>query len=84
MATSKQINDLIINKIENQAVYQYMQEHGLINEDELYLVEDEGPSAALLYTAQTLTEAQKAQARANIGIDDAILAAITGAMEASY
>lgn len=39
MATSKDINNLVINKVENQQVYDYMVENNLINDDELYLVE---------------------------------------------
>ena len=39
MATSKKVNNLTINKVENQEVYNYMASNNLINEDELYLVE---------------------------------------------
>lgn len=39
MATSKEINNLTINKVESQEVYNYMASNNLINEDELYLVE---------------------------------------------
>lgn len=38
MPTSKNINNLIINKVENQAVYDSMKNRGLINDDELYVV----------------------------------------------
>ena len=37
--TSKDINNLVINKVENQEVYDYMVENNLINENELYLVQ---------------------------------------------
>ena len=40
MATSKDINNLIINKVENQEVYDYMVQNNLISDDELYLIED--------------------------------------------
>lgn len=39
MAISKDINNLVINKIENQQVYDYMVQNNLINDDELYLVQ---------------------------------------------
>ena len=38
MATEKNLNNLIINKVENQAVYDYMKTNNLINTDELYLI----------------------------------------------
>ena len=39
MATSKDISNLVINKVESQQVYDYMVQNNLINEDELYLVQ---------------------------------------------
>lgn len=41
MADSKTLNNLVINKVESQEVYDYMSNNGLINEDELYLIEGE-------------------------------------------
>ncbi len=38
MPTSKNTSNLIINKVESQAVYDYMKATGLVNEDELYVV----------------------------------------------
>ena len=38
MATEKNLNNLIINKVENQAVYDYMKTNNLINTDELYFI----------------------------------------------
>lgn len=69
MATMQGVKNLIINKVESQTVFDYMVSNGLVNEDELYLVQ--GESGAVLYTAQELTEEQKAQVRANIGLEDA-------------
>ena len=65
MATNANVTELVINKVENQAVYDYMVANNLINDNELYLVGGDG--GALLYTPQTLTDEQKEQARANIG-----------------
>lgn len=42
MATNKNLSNLVINKVESQAVYDYMKTVGLVNEDELYLVNDTG------------------------------------------
>ena len=39
MSTEKNLNNLVINKVESQEVYDYMKANSLINEDELYLVE---------------------------------------------
>ena len=38
MSTEKNLNNLVINKVESQEVYNYMKANSLINEDELYLV----------------------------------------------
>lgn len=38
MPTSKNITNLVINKVESQAVYDSMKANGLVNEDELYVV----------------------------------------------
>lgn len=65
MPTNKHLTDLVINKVESQAVYDYLVSQNLINDDELYLVG--GESTAVLYTPQTLTNEQKEQARTNIG-----------------
>lgn len=42
MATEKQIFNLVINKVESQAVYDHMASNNLVNEDELYLIENTG------------------------------------------
>lgn len=42
MATNKNLSNLIINKVKSQAVYDSMKATGLVNEDELYLVNDTG------------------------------------------
>lgn len=38
MPTSKNINNLIINKVESQAVYDSIRNRDLLNDDELYLI----------------------------------------------
>lgn len=45
MATETVLNKLTINSVESREVYQKMQEKGLINEDEIYLVADDGSSS---------------------------------------
>ena len=65
MATTTDIKNLIINKVESQTVFDYMLANGLLSEEELYLVQ--GEDTAVLYTAQELTDEQKTQVRANIG-----------------
>lgn len=47
MATEKQISNLVINKLENQDIYDYLSSNNLLNEDELYLVKsDEGDNGS--------------------------------------
>ena len=41
MAISRDINNLVINKVESQQVYDYMVQNNLINDDELYLIQGE-------------------------------------------
>ena len=38
MSTEKNLNNLVINKVENKTVYDYMKTNNLINADELYFV----------------------------------------------
>lgn len=40
MPISKNIDNLVINKVESKTVYDYMVSNNLINEDELYLIQD--------------------------------------------
>ena len=41
MASSKNLNNLVINKVESQEVYDKLKATHQINEDELYLIEGE-------------------------------------------
>lgn len=41
MATEKNISNLVINKVENKSVYNYMVQNNLVNDDELYLINDD-------------------------------------------
>lgn len=68
MPTSKKITDLVINKVPTKAIFNKMKEQGLINDDELYLIEENNSANTYVsYESQSLTDAQKAQARNNIG-----------------
>lgn len=57
MATEKNISNLVINKVENQEVYDYMVTNNLINEDELYFVQGEDASGAGVFFGTCTTEA---------------------------
>lgn len=46
MPTNKNLSNLVINKVESQAVYDQMKAQNLINEDELYLINDTGSSGS--------------------------------------
>lgn len=59
MATKKNISNLVINKVENQEVYDYMVTNNLINEDELYFVQGEGASGAGVFFGTCATVASK-------------------------
>ena len=60
MATEKNISNLVINKVENQEVYDYMVTNNLINEDELYFVQGEGASGAGVFFGTCTTAAATA------------------------
>ena len=53
MATEKNIPNLIINKVENQDVFDYLVNDGLVNENELYLIpgENGGIQDVMVYDA---------------------------------
>ncbi len=56
MATEKNIPNLIINKVENQDVFDYLVSDGLVNENELYLIPGEaGGVTDVGYSKQTET-----------------------------
>ena len=57
MATEKNISNLVINKVENQEVYDYMVANNLINEDELYFVQGEDASGAGVFFGTCTTAA---------------------------
>nr|DAF65709.1 MAG TPA: hypothetical protein [Bacteriophage sp.] len=65
MATTKELNNFVVNKVASKAVYDSMVASQKINDDELYLVL--GDEDEVRYTAQSLTAEQQAQARTNIG-----------------
>lgn len=68
MSTSKQVTNFVINKVPTKAIFNKMKEQGLINDDEIYLVKEDGSDGSYFsYESQTLTDAQKQQARTNIG-----------------
>lgn len=74
MPTSKKITDFVINKVPTKAIFNKMKEQGLINDDEIYLVEeDDSDNKYVSYESQSLTATQMEQARNNIraiGKDD--------------
>lgn len=45
MPTEKNLNNLVINKVENKTVYDYMKANNLVNADELYFVTDTDENA---------------------------------------
>ena len=51
MATAENLDKLIINKVESQDVYDYMVSHGLINSDELYLVQGASDAHIVIMSA---------------------------------
>lgn len=55
MPTNKNLSSLVINKVESETVYNQMKAQNLINEDELYLVNDTGGVAAHNQSADTIT-----------------------------
>ena len=47
------VSSLVINNIESQEVYNYMMKNGLINDDELYLVNDDADGQVVEYVPVT-------------------------------
>lgn len=67
-AYRKHVTNFVVNKVPTKAILNKMKEQGLINDDEIYIVEDDDSSSTFVsYETQTLTDAQKTQARTNIG-----------------
>lgn len=54
MPTNKNLSSLVINKVESETVYNQMKTQNLINEDELYLVNDTAEVAAHTQSADTI------------------------------
>ena len=52
MATTKNMQNLVINEVESQEVYEHMVANGLINENELYLVRGSEESMQSIATAE--------------------------------
>lgn len=68
MPTEKHVTDFVVNKVPTKSIFEKMKNQGLINDDEIYLVErDDSDKTYVSYESQSLTAAQKSQARTNIG-----------------
>lgn len=57
MPTSKKITDLVINKVPTKAILNKMKEQGLINYDEIYLVEEDDSANYLHLSGGIMTDA---------------------------
>lgn len=70
MPTSKKITDFVINKVPTKAIFNKMKEQGLINNDEIYLVEEDdlGYTDIVPINHGGTGASTAANARANIGI----------------
>ena len=68
MPTSKKITDFVINKVPTKAIFNKMKEQGLINNDEIYLVEEDDSDDILSINHGGTGASNAANARANIGI----------------
>lgn len=54
MPTTTDLNQLIINTVESQEVYDYLKTNGLINEDEIYLVAGDSSYVLPIASADSL------------------------------
>lgn len=64
MPTNRNLSNLIINKVDSQEVFEQMQTNNLLNDDELYLIQDEGAGDDTLYLESVpgeTTEGRKGQ-----------------------
>lgn len=57
MPTEKKVTDFVINKVPTKAIFNKMKEQGLINDDEIYLVEEDDQIDYLPLSGGTMTGA---------------------------
>lgn len=68
MPTEKHVINFVVNKVPTTSIFEKMKNQGLINDDEIYLVErDDSDKTYVSYESQSLTADQQLQARINIG-----------------
>ncbi len=79
MSTEKNLNNLVINKVESQSVYDYMKANSLINADELYFIEGDTDIADATESASGLMSASDkikldniADGATNVTVDSAL------------
>lgn len=58
MPEVKKLDELVINKVENTEIFNYMKNNGLVNEDEMYLVEDDDSIVGISSIEQTTTSTE--------------------------
>lgn len=68
MPTEKHVTNFVVNKVPTKSIFEKMKNQGLINDDEIYLVErDDSDKTYVSYESQSLNSTQMSQARTNIG-----------------
>ena len=58
MPEIKKLDELVINKVKNKEIFNYMKNNGLVNEDEMYLVEDDDSIVGISSIEQTTTSTE--------------------------
>ena len=56
MPTLKDLTNFVLNRVESKEIYEYMKNNNLVNDDELYLVQDDAPNTSVIIKTWTTTD----------------------------
>lgn len=84
MAISRDLNNFVINKVENEEVYDYMVRNNLINNNELYLVQGAEDEKIIVDDFLSLTSENPVQNKVIKSKFDSIESNIDGLASTSY
>lgn len=54
MPTIKDLTNFVLNRVESKEIYEYMKNNNLLNDDELYLVQDDAPTSSVVIKTWTV------------------------------
>lgn len=56
MPTIKDLTNFVLNRVESKEIYEYMKNNNLLNDDELYLVQDDTPTSSVVIKTWTVSD----------------------------